>query len=350
MPLFVLYNWFFIGVTALYRSSAIVFSWLILDQFWDFEPTFNLEADQVWAPSPPPPSPHPPPGASWPPPAPPDQPYSGIEWVKGRVVTLNEWGGFGAYMSTMFGVYCAVHLVMVVLAYVIEIGLKWLLLGRRKVGVYPWETSSYCMRWNLYLAGAVVRSGLVSYLHGSAYLVWYFRALGCTIGKDVCLFPTGSDPMMTEPDLVTIGDGACLNAAFVICHTNTKGSYSLNTVTIGPYATLRTWSRLMAGGTLAEGARLLEHTLALVGDHVEPGVIWQGWPVKAMLATSEFWRLRRNQIKLGRKQPYRLALGGQVVPVLFRGDGKVRPAPTRALPLACHVRHPPFTPLPPPMW
>ena len=65
---------------------------------------------------------------------------------------------------------------------------------------------------------------------------------------------------------------------------------------------MRSWSRLMAGGVLGEGARLLEHTLALVGDTVDPGVIWQGWPVKTMLATSEFWRLRRNQIKLGRKQ------------------------------------------------
>lgn len=36
-------------------------------------------------------------------------------------------------------------------------------------------------------------------------LVWYFRALGCKIGKNVCLYPTGGDPMMTEPDLVMIG-------------------------------------------------------------------------------------------------------------------------------------------------
>ena len=50
---------------------------------------------------------------------------------------------------------------------------------------------------------------------GTAWLPSYFRALGATIGRDVCLYPTGADPMMTEPDLVSIGDGACINAAFV---------------------------------------------------------------------------------------------------------------------------------------
>jgi hypothetical protein len=42
-------------------------------------------------------------------------------------------------------------------------------------------------------------------IHGSQYLVWYFQCLGATIGKNVCLYPNGGDPMMTEPDLVTIG-------------------------------------------------------------------------------------------------------------------------------------------------
>lgn len=105
----------------------------------------------------------------------------------------------------------------------------------------------------------------------------------------------GSDPMMTEPDLVSIGDEACLNRAFVICHTNTKGAFSLNSINIGPRATLRSWSRIMAGAVLEREGRLLEHTLALVGDSVESGVIWQGWPPRLMLATNECAILARTQ-------------------------------------------------------
>ena len=121
---------------------------------------------------------------------------------------------------------------------------------------------------------AGIRAHLLDYFTGSAYLVWYFRALGCTIGKDTCLYPTGGDPMMTEPELVTIGDQACINHAFVICHTNTKGSFALNRVQIGPLCTLRTYGRLMAGGIMEDCSILLEHTLAMVGDKVRHSVAY----------------------------------------------------------------------------
>lgn len=60
---------------------------------------------------------------------------------------------------------------------------------------------------------------------GSTYLVWYFRAMGCQIGKDVCLYPNGGDPMMTEPDLVTIGDDCAVDNASLIAHINTRGYF-----------------------------------------------------------------------------------------------------------------------------
>mmetsp|Transcript_37275 Transcript_37275/g.99247 ORF Transcript_37275/g.99247 Transcript_37275/m.99247 type:complete len:190 (-) Transcript_37275:1208-1777(-) len=92
------------------------------------------------------------------------------------------------------------------------IGSKWLIMGRRRQGRYNWDESSYCQRWQVYLSSlAFIRSafygrGVLEYIRGSAYLVWYFRILGAQIGKDVCLYPLGADPMMTEPDLVQIGD------------------------------------------------------------------------------------------------------------------------------------------------
>jgi hypothetical protein len=45
--------------------------------------------------------------------------------------------------------------------------------------------------------------------------------------------------MMTEPDLVSVGAGACINGAHVICHTNTKargagfGSLGLKVQSLG---------------------------------------------------------------------------------------------------------------------
>ena len=69
------------------------------------------------------------------------------------------------------------------------------------------------------------KAGILDMIRGSQYLVWYFRALGCTIGKDVCLYPNGGDPMMTEPDLVTIHDGAAVDDASLIAHINTRGIF-----------------------------------------------------------------------------------------------------------------------------
>lgn len=97
-------------------------------------------------------------------------------------------------------------------ALIIDICGKWVLMGRRQQGSYPWDQSSYCQRWQLYLTLQEIRrgerhkTGILDMIQGSQYLVWYFQALGCRIGSNVCLYPNGGDPMMTEPDLVTIGN------------------------------------------------------------------------------------------------------------------------------------------------
>ena len=49
------------------------------------------------------------------------------------------------------------------------------------------------------LTCAIIRKHLLGYIQGSEYLCMYFRALGCTIGANVALYPCGSDPMMASP-------------------------------------------------------------------------------------------------------------------------------------------------------
>ena len=64
-------------------------------------------------------------------------------------------------------------------------------------------------------------------------LCHYFQLLGATIGRNVCLYPNGGDPMMTEPDLVTIGDDAGVDDASLIAHINTRGIFRLNPLNVG---------------------------------------------------------------------------------------------------------------------
>ena len=172
---------------------------------------------------------------------------------------------------------------------IIDIAAKWLILGRRQPGVYPWDKSSYCQRWQVYLTIQDIRradageTGVLELLQGSQYIVWYFRALGCDIGKEVCLYPNGANPMMTEPELVTISNHAAIDDASLIGHVNTKGIFSLSTITVGEKCVLKTGSRLMSGASMGYRGMLLEHTLILSGDSVSSLSVWQGWPSKVEL-------------------------------------------------------------------
>ena len=112
-----------------------------------------------------------------------------------------------------------------------DITAKWLLIGRRVQGAYAWDQSSYCQRWQAHLTiqelrrGERRKTGVLDMLQGSQWLVWYFTLMGASIGRNVCLYPNGGDPMMTEPDLVTIGDDCVIDDASLIAHINTRGIF-----------------------------------------------------------------------------------------------------------------------------
>lgn len=74
--------------------------------------------------------------------------------------------------------------------------------------------------------------------------------------------------MMTEPDLVTIKEGAVVDEASLICHINSRGHFALNALLVDAGATMRSGSRLLSGATMEPFSTLLEHTLVFGGDVV----------------------------------------------------------------------------------
>jgi len=107
---------------------------------------------------------------------------------------------------------------------------------------------------------------------------------GATIGAGCCLYPTGADPYMTEPDLVKLGDGVCVDKASLVAHSNTFGEYELRTLEVGRKSTLRTGSRLISGAKMDDNSEILEHTLILPGDEVPRYQACQGWPASKHLS------------------------------------------------------------------
>ncbi|RPD65127.1 acetyl-CoA synthetase-like protein [Lentinus tigrinus ALCF2SS1-6] len=161
---------------------------------------------------------------------------------------------------------------------------KWLVIGRRVQGSYDWDKSSYCQRWQLHLtlAKPMYRGygigGILGTIGGTAYIVWYLRALGAKIGKDCAIFASGRAGLMTEPDLVELGDHVALDDCSVVAHINSRGNFSLNKLNIASSSAMRSGSRLLSGASMEENSLLLEHTLLTSGEIAESGGVYAGWP------------------------------------------------------------------------
>lgn len=185
-----------------------------------------------------------------------------------------------------------------IIAFTIDIVGKWFIIGRRKEGRFNWDSSSYNQRWQLHKQLQKMRMCgrdylLTNLIQGSQYLVWYFRVLGADIGRQVCLYPNGADPMMTEPDLVTIGDMSSIDNASLVAHINSKGIFHLNRLTVGKGCVLRRNTRLLSGAAMEDFSTMLEHTLVVSGDSLGAGTTWQGWPA-GMVKVEDVKRRNNN--------------------------------------------------------
>jgi hypothetical protein len=130
--------------------------------------------------------------------------------------------------------------------------------------------------------------------------------------------------MMTEPDLVQIGDEACVDDASLVAHINSRGRFTLNRVVVGPGATLKAFSRLLSGAAMMPRATVLEHTLVLGGDVVEEDSIWQGWPGREIAKAAP---VRVQAPALGGQHRDPALLGGEVwasLPLRWLGRSRRR--------------------------
>ena len=93
---------------------------------------------------------------------------------------------------------------------------------------------------------------------------------------------------MTEPDLVTIGDHACIDDASLIAHINTRGVFRLNPLVVGHNCVLKSMTRLLSGSAMENYSILQEHTLVLSGEMVDVGTVWQGWPTRSQLSLDKY--------------------------------------------------------------
>ncbi|OBZ77802.1 putative peroxisomal-coenzyme A synthetase [Grifola frondosa] len=209
-----------------------------------------------------------------------------------RNLSLFERGARDIFV--LFGLVATFFIItltfMSLLVVIWVIATKWLVVGRRRDGRYDWDQSSYCQRWQLHLTLArplhrgFDNGGILGAISGSAYYVWYLRALGAKIGKDCSMFSGGKVGLMTEPDLVQMGDNVALDDCSVVAHINSRGNFSLNGLKIGSGCALRAGSRLLSGASMDESSMLCEHTLLTSGETAVSGYAYAGWPARQVEA------------------------------------------------------------------
>jgi acyl-CoA synthetase (AMP-forming)/AMP-acid ligase II/acetyltransferase-like isoleucine patch superfamily enzyme/acyl carrier protein len=180
------------------------------------------------------------------------------------------------------------HFAHVVVWLVIDVTSKWMFMGRRKEGRYNYDTSNYAQRWELYQILTSVRDlgrmNFLDFICGTPMMVTFFKMLGCNVGHNCCLYPAGFEPMMPEPDLVTIGDNCVIDCASVVCHLNTRGNFELAAIKIDNNVTLRTGSRIQQAVVMEPGSMLLEKSLALTGEVIEADSVWLGSPATRLFS------------------------------------------------------------------
>eukprot|EP00977_Amphora_coffeiformis_P011081 scaffold2655_cov179-Amphora_coffeaeformis.AAC.14 len=192
---------------------------------------------------------------------------------------------FGQVYFAMLVCFTVCHAVRVGAWLLVEVAAKNTIMGQRQPGRYNYDTSSYAQNWEMYQLVCKIRKlnrlNLLQFMAGTPLMNWYFRRNGGKIGQNCCLYPSGADPFMPEPDLVSIGDNCVIDCASLVCHLNTRGNFELQRIVVENNCTLRTRSRVQQGVVMEQGSQLLEKSLAMTGEVIESRSVWQGGPASS---------------------------------------------------------------------
>jgi acetyltransferase-like isoleucine patch superfamily enzyme len=203
--------------------------------------------------------------------------------VMNRVYQLDNVTFTEVYI-VMLAAFFLTHCARILIWLLVEVAAKWGFMGRRAEGRYNYHQDPYGQNWEFYQIISKIRDlgkiNFLDFLAGTPFMAIFFRLLGCDLGNDCCLYPSGADPFFPEPDMVKMGDRCVIDCSSVVCHLNTRGNFELVPITLGNNVTLRTGSRVQQGVNIESGAMLLEKSLAMTGEVIEEDTVWQGAPAR----------------------------------------------------------------------
>ena len=190
------------------------------------------------------------------------------------VTELDEYLGLGVAIA----LFPLLYFLAGIVACLLVAAAKWLLMGRYRATEKP----LWC--------GFVWRTELVTALHedlatpwllmmclGTPLVPWFFRLMGAKVGAGVCM----ETICLTEYDLITIGDGACLGAdATLQTHLFEDRVMKMSTLTVGANCTVGADAVVLYDTCMEAGAELGALSLLMKGETLPAGTRWEGSPAQ----------------------------------------------------------------------
>jgi non-ribosomal peptide synthetase-like protein len=172
------------------------------------------------------------------------------------------------------------YLVCGVTAGLIVVAAKWLLMGVYQRGEKPlWCTFVWRTELLTALHEALANPFLVEMLQGTPFIAWFFRLMGCKIGRGVFMESTA----LTEFDLITIGNDAAINADCTLqTHLFEDRVMKMGTIDIGANCSCGSGSVVLYDTSIGAGATLDDLSLLMKGESLPAGTNWLGTPSRRL--------------------------------------------------------------------
>ena len=183
-------------------------------------------------------------------------------------------GDPGDSIAVAIAASIGVFLLATVLSFVVAIAGKWLIAGRLKAGRYPLWGFTY-FRW--WLADRLIESAPIYMLGSSPLYIWWLRALGAKVGKEVNI---GSLTLRVH-DLLSIGDGVSIGNAVNLENARVEhGELVLGNISLADEACIGSYAVLEGNTSVGEYGHVEGLSALSDGMQVPPARIWSGSPAQ----------------------------------------------------------------------
>ena len=165
----------------------------------------------------------------------------------------------------------------------IAIAAKWLIVGRYKPTERPlWSRFVFRSELVTCIHETLAVPFMVDMLRGTPFINWYFRLMGCKIGKKVYIDTTD----ITEFDTIRIGNDAALNADCGLqTHLFEDRVMKVSTVNIGDRCSVGTGAIVLYDTIMSPDSSLGNLSMLMKGESLPAASSWVGSPARTYIPT-----------------------------------------------------------------